>query len=79
MLTLPQGAVATLHSKGLSAREAEVLVWIARGKANSEIGMILSISPRTVSKHLEHIYSKLGVESRTAAAVRLLEITHARV
>ena len=54
---------------GLTEREAEVLGWVAEGKTNPEIGFILSISPRTVQKHLEHIFAKLGVETRTAAAV----------
>lgn len=53
----------------LTAREAEVLLWIARGKANRDIGEILSLSPRTVNKHLEQIYMKLGVENRASAAV----------
>jgi DNA-binding response OmpR family regulator/DNA-binding CsgD family transcriptional regulator len=52
----------------LTLREAEVLTWIARGKSNRDIGEILGLSPRTVNKHLEQIYSKLGVENRTAAA-----------
>ena len=49
-------------------REAEVLLWIARGKSNRDIGEILNPSPRTVNKHLEHIYTKLGVENRSSAA-----------
>lgn len=53
---------------GLTAREAEVLLWIARGKSNRDIGQILGMSPRTVNKHLEQIYVKLGVENRAAAA-----------
>lgn len=53
---------------GLSRREAEILLWIADGKTSAEIASILSISRRTVDKHLEHIYAKLGVETRTAAA-----------
>lgn len=53
----------------LTAREAEVLLWIARGKANRDIGEILALSPRTVNKHLEQIYMKLGVENRASAAV----------
>jgi DNA-binding NarL/FixJ family response regulator len=53
----------------LTAREAEVLLWIARGKANRDIAEILSLSPRTVNKHLEQIYTKLGVENRASAAV----------
>lgn len=54
----------------LTSREAEVLLWISRGKSNREIGEILSISPRTVNKHLEQVFVKLGVENRAAAAAR---------
>lgn len=53
---------------GLTTREAEVLSWLAAGKTNRDIGEILGMSPRTVNKHLEHIYVKLGVETRSAAA-----------
>lgn len=56
----------------LTPREAEVLLWVAQGKRNAEIGSILGVSPRTVDKHLERIYSKLGVDTRTAAVVRVL-------
>jgi DNA-binding CsgD family transcriptional regulator len=59
---------------GLSPREAQVLGWVSQGKTNKEIGMILGLSPRTVQKHLEHIYEKIGVESRTAAAAKAYEI-----
>lgn len=52
----------------LTSREAEVLMWIAKGKSNRDIGEILGLSPRTVNKHLEQIFAKLGVENRTAAA-----------
>jgi DNA-binding NarL/FixJ family response regulator len=52
----------------LTPRELEVLLWVAKGKTNRDIGDILGMSPRTVNKHLEHIYEKLGVETRTAAA-----------
>jgi DNA-binding NarL/FixJ family response regulator len=52
----------------LTDRESEVLLWVARGKTNRDIGEILGMSPRTVNKHLEHIFEKLGVETRTAAA-----------
>lgn len=52
----------------LTARESEVLLWVARGKTNRDIADILGMSPRTVNKHLEHIFEKLGVETRTAAA-----------
>ena len=54
---------------GLTSREAEVLVWLSRGKTNRDIGQILSLSARTVNKHLEQIFQKLGVENRTSAAV----------
>jgi DNA-binding CsgD family transcriptional regulator len=53
----------------LTAREREVLALVAGGKTNPEIGLILSISARTVQKHLEHVFAKIGVETRTAAAV----------
>lgn len=56
-----------LRRFGLSEREMEVLGWVARGKTNAEIGIILNISRRTVQKHLEHTYLKLGVENRMAA------------
>jgi len=52
----------------LTTREAEVLLWISYGKSNGDISTVLSISPRTVQKHLEHVYEKLGVETRSAAA-----------
>jgi DNA-binding CsgD family transcriptional regulator len=52
----------------VTEREAEVLLWIARGKSNRDIAEILNLSPRTVNKHLEQIYAKLGVENRTSAA-----------
>jgi DNA-binding response OmpR family regulator/DNA-binding CsgD family transcriptional regulator len=52
----------------VTTREAEVLLWIARGKSNRDIAEILKLSPRTVNKHLEQIYVKLGVENRTSAA-----------
>lgn len=54
----------------LTARETEVLRWVAAGKSDAQIGAILRISARTVQKHLQRVYEKLGVESRTAAAMR---------
>jgi DNA-binding response OmpR family regulator len=54
----------------LTSRESEVLRWLSCGKSNREIGEILGISPRTVNKHLEQIFVKLGVENRAAAAAR---------
>jgi DNA-binding CsgD family transcriptional regulator len=53
---------------GLTPREGEVLSWLSKGKTNRDIAQILGLSPRTVDKHLEQIYAKLGVENRTAAA-----------
>jgi DNA-binding response OmpR family regulator len=58
------------QSLSLTSRESEVLLWISRGKSNREIGEILTISPRTVNKHLEQIFVKLGVENRASAAAR---------
>jgi DNA-binding response OmpR family regulator/DNA-binding CsgD family transcriptional regulator len=60
----------------VTGRESEVLFWVANGKTNREIAEILSMSPRTVNKHLETIFPKLGVENRTSAAaiaIRVLE------
>ena len=56
----------------LTAREREVLHWLAGGKTDRDIGEILGISPRTVHKHLQRIYEKLGVETRTAAVMRVI-------
>lgn len=61
----------------ITEREAEVLLWIARGKTNREIGTILTMSPRTVNKHLEQIFRKLNVENRTTAAVIALKYLQA--
>jgi DNA-binding NarL/FixJ family response regulator len=58
---------------GLTARESEVLLWIARGKSNKDIGDILGLSPRTVNKHLEQVYTKLGVENRASAAIKAIQ------
>uniref|UniRef100_UPI00289F5686 helix-turn-helix transcriptional regulator n=1 Tax=Tianweitania sp. TaxID=2021634 RepID=UPI00289F5686 len=60
----------------LTARESEVLLWIARGKSNRDIAAVLSLSPRTVNKHLEQIYTKLGVENRATAAVKAMQVLH---
>ena len=57
---------------GLTLREGQVMHWLACGKTDAEIAALLSISPRTVQKHLEHVYVKLGVETRTAAVMRVL-------
>ncbi|WP_082727995.1 response regulator transcription factor [Burkholderia mayonis] len=68
--TYDDGAqVASLIEQfGLTTREAEVLLWISRGKTNRDIGDILDMAPRTVNKHLEHLFRKLHVETRSAAA-----------
>ena len=60
----------------LTSREAEVLLWLSRGKSNRDIAEILGLSPRTINKHLEQMFEKLGVENRasaTALAVRTLQ------
>ena len=59
-----------LQPLGLTPRETEVLRWVAEGKTNKDIGTLLRASPRTVAKHLERVFEKLGVENRTAAAAR---------
>lgn len=58
-----------LSSLGLTARETEVLSWIAQGKTNYEIGVVLSACTGTICKHVEHILCKLKIKNRTAAAV----------
>ncbi|HYR24633.1 MAG TPA: DNA-binding response regulator [Aquabacterium sp.] len=60
--------LSRLQEAALTPRETEVLTWLARGKTNRDIADILGMSPRTVNKHLEHIFEKLGVETRAAAA-----------
>jgi DNA-binding response OmpR family regulator/DNA-binding CsgD family transcriptional regulator len=61
------------NSLGLTFREAEILMWISRGKTNKEVGIILGTSPRTINKHLEHIFEKLGVVTRAAAVSMVLQ------
>ncbi|MET0907391.1 MAG: LuxR C-terminal-related transcriptional regulator, partial [Tardiphaga sp.] len=63
---------------GLTGREGEVLSWLSKGKSNRDIAQILGLSPRTVDKHLEQIYAKLGVENRTAAAAIAVNASHRR-
>lgn len=68
-LTPPDSASAQrLREIALTPRETEVLSWLAKGKTNRDIADILGMSPRTVNKHLEHVFEKLGVETRSAAA-----------
>jgi DNA-binding NarL/FixJ family response regulator len=57
-----------LATAALTPRETEVLSWVAKGKTNRDVAEILGMSPRTVNKHLEHVFEKLGVETRAAAA-----------
>lgn len=64
----PSAAANRLSTAALTPREAEVLSWVAKGKTNRDVGDILGMSPRTVNKHLEHVFEKLGVETRAAAA-----------
>ncbi len=59
---------------GLTVREADVLLWLGRGKANRDIADILGMSTRTVNKHLEQIYAKIGVENRAAAAALVMRV-----
>ncbi len=65
---------AALMKLGLTPREAEVLYWIAQGKSNPDIATILGSSVRTVHKHVEHIFQKLGLETRNAASLAALEV-----
>ncbi len=69
----PSGAELLRKHLPVTERESEVLLWIARGKTNREIGEILAMSPRTVNKHLEQIFRKIAVENRTAAAAVALK------
>ena len=68
-----QRAINTFASLKLTPREAEVLFWISQGKSNHDIGVILGAKTGTICKHVEHIFGKLNVENRTAAAVMALE------
>jgi DNA-binding CsgD family transcriptional regulator len=64
----------SLMPLGLTRREADVMVWLIQGRTNAEIAATLGTSPYTVIKHLQHIFAKLGVRTRTAAAARVLKI-----
>jgi DNA-binding CsgD family transcriptional regulator len=68
------GSASTLLRLGLTAREAQVLYWIAHGKTNPEVAIILDAALNTVKKHVQNILLKLGVETRLAAALRATEI-----
>jgi DNA-binding CsgD family transcriptional regulator len=67
-----------LEALGITKREAEVLLWVSQGKRNAEIGVILDVKPKTITKHLERVFEKLGVETRTAAANIAAEVLHLR-
>jgi DNA-binding NarL/FixJ family response regulator len=67
---------APLLTLGLTQREAEVLLWVAQGKSNGEIGTILQAAENTIKRHLQNIFEKIGVDSRHAATVRALELLH---
>ncbi len=69
-LDAPEPLPRTRWTESLTPRETEVLQWVACGKTDADVAALLGLSPRTVQKHLEHIYLKLGVETRTAAAMR---------
>jgi len=58
------------RAHSLTARQAEVLLWISHGKSNRDIGQILEISPRTVNKHVQQVFDKLGVANRAAASAK---------
>jgi len=66
-------AFTPLQVLGLTPREAEVLFWLAEGKSNPDVAQILKASVRTVHKHVEHIFEKLGVETRGAAMLKARE------
>jgi DNA-binding CsgD family transcriptional regulator len=61
---------AALCALGLTPRQAEVAYWVAQGKTNPEIAVILGGSPRTIDKHMEHILARLGLEGRAALMLR---------
>ncbi len=71
---IPSAQPATLAVLGLTLRESEVLFWIARGKSNPDIATILGAGLRTIHKHVENIFRKLGCETRAAAAVTALDV-----
>jgi DNA-binding CsgD family transcriptional regulator len=70
----PSLSAGSLEALGLTRREVEILLHVAQGKTNAEVASSLYVSPLTVKKHLEHIYQKLGVESRTEALARVLKL-----
>jgi DNA-binding NarL/FixJ family response regulator len=71
-------ALPLQNTLGLTAREAEVLLWVAQGKSNADTASILAMSEKTVKQHLGNVFEKLGVENRNSAALRALEVLSAR-
>jgi DNA-binding NarL/FixJ family response regulator len=69
------GALCAL---GLTSRQAEVAYWVAQGKSNPEVAVILATSPRTIDKHMERIFERLGVENRSTLIVRAGELLRPR-
>jgi DNA-binding CsgD family transcriptional regulator len=67
-------AADRLAELGLTPRELEVLRWVAPGKTNAEIAVLLYISPETVRRHIRNVFSKLGVRTRTAAVARTFQL-----
>ena len=76
LCAVPRPAAAidpqTVARYGLTPREIQVLQWVALGKTDRDIGLLLECSPNTVHKHLQRVYTKLGVENRTAAVMRAI-------
>jgi DNA-binding CsgD family transcriptional regulator len=69
---------AALERLGLTPREAEVLLWVAQGKSNSDVACILGAAEKTIKAHLSSIFAKLGVESRNAATLVAIETLNAK-
>ena len=70
----PDPSLMLMSALNLTEREAEVLYWVAQGKTSPEIAIILGTAPKTIKKHLERVYRKLGVETRASAAVQASEV-----
>jgi DNA-binding CsgD family transcriptional regulator len=70
----PATTYTSSNDSGLKRRETEILALLSHGKTNAEIALALSISPRTVKKHLEHIYNKLQVHRRSGAVARYFQL-----
>jgi DNA-binding CsgD family transcriptional regulator len=78
VLSIEEQYASRSELRGLTPRESEVLWWVTEGKTNREIGIILGRSARTVQIHLNNVYRKLGVETRTAAAILALRASLGR-